>query len=213
MSSVQFSHSVMSDSLRPHESAALQASLSITNSWSLLRLMSIESVMPSSYLILCCPLLPPSIFPSIRVFSNASALHIRCPKYWCFSSFTHMTLNIFCIVLTPTFICVARISPQCPSLSKLFPNVFARSRRNIPNVTLLKTELFISPPQYILSWVTLVSVRATAIYSVVQARNWRHSLESSLSFATHIQAVSMSCLFYFLNRPQICRLLSLLSPL
>ena len=176
--------------------------------------MSIESVMPSNHLILYHPLLLlPSIFPSIRVFSNASALHIRCPKYWCFSSFTHMTLNIFCIVLTPTFICVARISPQCPSLSKLFPNVFARSRRNIPNVTLLKTELFISPPQYILSWVTLVSVRATAIYSVVQARNWRHSLESSLSFATHIQAVSMSCLFYFLNRPQICRLLSLLSPL
>ena len=65
--------------------AACQASLSITNSWSLLRLMSIESVMPSSYLILCCPLLPPSIFPSIRVLSNKSALHIRWSKYWSFS--------------------------------------------------------------------------------------------------------------------------------
>ena len=65
--------------------AALQASLSITNSWSLLRLMSIESVMPSSYLILCCPLLPPSIFPSIRVFSNESVLCIRWPKFWSFS--------------------------------------------------------------------------------------------------------------------------------
>ena len=65
--------------------AACQASLSITNSWSLLRLMSIESVMPSSYLILCCPLLPPSIFPSIRVFSNGSALRIRWPEYWSFS--------------------------------------------------------------------------------------------------------------------------------
>ena len=65
--------------------AARQASLSITNSQSLLRLMSIESVMPSNHLILCCPLLPPSIFPSIRVFSTESALHIRWPKYWSFS--------------------------------------------------------------------------------------------------------------------------------
>ena len=66
--------------------AARQASLSITNSWSLLKLMSIESVMPSNHLILCCPLLLlPSIFPSIRVFSNESALHIRWPKYWSFS--------------------------------------------------------------------------------------------------------------------------------
>ena len=63
-----------------------QASLSITNSWSLLKLMSIESVMPSNHLILCHPLLLlPSIFPSIRVFSNESVLHIRWPKYWSFS--------------------------------------------------------------------------------------------------------------------------------
>ena len=66
--------------------AAHQASLSITNSWSLPKLMSIESVMPSNHLILCHPLLLlPSIFPSIRVFSNESALHIRWPKYWSFS--------------------------------------------------------------------------------------------------------------------------------
>ena len=66
--------------------AVCQASLSITNSQSLLRLMSIESVMPSSHLILCHPLLlPPSVFTSIRVFSNESVLHIRWPKYWCFS--------------------------------------------------------------------------------------------------------------------------------
>ena len=66
--------------------APCQASLSITNSQSLLKLMSIESVMPSNHLILCHPfLLPPSIFPSIRVFSNESALHIRWPKYWSFS--------------------------------------------------------------------------------------------------------------------------------
>ena len=61
---------------------ACQASLSITNSRSLLKLMSIELVMPSNHLILCCPLLLPSIFPSIRVFSNDSVLCIRWPKYW-----------------------------------------------------------------------------------------------------------------------------------
>ena len=66
--------------------AGCQASLSITNFWSLLKLMSIESVMPSNHLILCCLLLLlPSIFPSIRVFSNESSLRIRCPKYWSFS--------------------------------------------------------------------------------------------------------------------------------
>ena len=66
--------------------AARQASLSITNSWSLLKRMSIELVMPSNHLILCHPLLlPPSVFPSIRVFSNESALHIRRPKYWSFN--------------------------------------------------------------------------------------------------------------------------------
>ena len=65
--------------------AACQASLSITSSQSLLELMSIESVMPHNRLILCHPLLPPSIFPSIRVFSNESVLCIRWPKYWSFS--------------------------------------------------------------------------------------------------------------------------------
>ena len=64
--------------------AVLQASLSITNSRSFLKLMTIKSVMPSNHLILCCPLLPPSIFPSIRVFSNESALRIRWPNYWIF---------------------------------------------------------------------------------------------------------------------------------
>ena len=66
--------------------AAFQASLSITSSRSLLKLMSIESVMPSNHFILCRPLLlPPSVFPSIRVFSNESVLHIRWPKYWSLS--------------------------------------------------------------------------------------------------------------------------------
>ena len=66
--------------------AACQSSLSITNSWSLLKLLSIELVMLSNHLILCCPLLlPPSIFPDIRVFSNELVLHMRWPKYWSFS--------------------------------------------------------------------------------------------------------------------------------
>jgi len=75
----------MSDSSTPW-TAAHQVSLSITNSWSLLKLMSTESVIPSNHLILCHPLLLlPSIFPSIRVFSNESVLHIRWPEYWSFS--------------------------------------------------------------------------------------------------------------------------------
>ena len=84
---IQFSCSVMSDSLRPQGlTAAHQASLSITNSRSLPKLISIESVMPSNHFIFFHPLLLlPSIFPSIRVFANESALHIRGPKYWSFS--------------------------------------------------------------------------------------------------------------------------------
>ena len=72
--------------------AVHQASLSITNSWSLPKLMSIESVMPSKHLILCRPLLLlPSIFPSIWVFSNESALHISWPKYWSFSFYISLS--------------------------------------------------------------------------------------------------------------------------
>ena len=75
----------MSDSATPW-TAALQAPLPITNSQSLLKLMSFELVMSSNRLILCCPFfILPSIFPSIRVFSNESVLHIRWPKYWSFS--------------------------------------------------------------------------------------------------------------------------------
>ena len=83
--SVQFSRSVMSDSLRPHEPQHARLPLSITNCWSLPKPMSIESVMPSNHLIHCRRLfLLPSIFP-IRVFSNESALCIGWPKYWSFS--------------------------------------------------------------------------------------------------------------------------------
>ena len=84
-SSVQSTLSAVSDSVNPW-TAACQASLSITNSRSLLKLMSIKSVMPSNHLILCCPLLLlPLILPSIRVFSSESVLPIRWTKYWNFS--------------------------------------------------------------------------------------------------------------------------------
>ena len=81
-SSVQFSHVWL---FATPWITACQASLSITNSRILLKHLPIESMMPSNHLILCPPLLPPSIFPSIRVFSNESVLHIRWPKYWIFS--------------------------------------------------------------------------------------------------------------------------------
>ena len=85
-SSVQFSRSVMSDYLWPPWATTHQASLSITNCWSLPKPVSIDSVMPSNHLILCHPLLLlPSIFPSIRFFSNESGLCIRWSKYWSFS--------------------------------------------------------------------------------------------------------------------------------
>ena len=74
--------------------AAHQASSSITNSWSLLKLMSIVLVTPSNHLILCLPLILPSIFPIIRVFSNESVLHIRWPKYWISASASVLPMNI-----------------------------------------------------------------------------------------------------------------------
>ena len=100
--------------------AACQASLSITNSQSLLRLMSVESVMPSNHLILCCPLLlPPSIFPSIRVFSNESVLHIRCPEYWNFS-FSISPSNEYSGLIS--FRRTGWISLQSKGLSRVFSN-------------------------------------------------------------------------------------------
>ena len=94
VSLIQFSRSVMSDS------AACQASLSITNFWSLLKLMSIESAMPSNHLILCRPLfLLPSVFPDIRVFSSESVLRIRWPKYWSFS-FSISSSNEYSVLIS-----------------------------------------------------------------------------------------------------------------
>ena len=97
--------------------AARQASLSITNSQSSLRLMSIESAMPSSHLILCRPLLLlPPIPPSIRVFSNESALHMRCLKYWSFS------FSIIPSKEIPGLISFGWISLQSKGLSRVFSN-------------------------------------------------------------------------------------------
>ena len=100
--------------------AAHQASLSITNSWSLLKLMSIESVVPSNHLILCCPLLLlPSFFASIRIFSNESVLCIRWPKYWGFSispsneSVQLSSVTQSCLTLWPHGLQHARL--PCPS--------------------------------------------------------------------------------------------------
>ena len=84
--SVQFGRSVMSDSLQPHGLQHTRPPCPSPTPGVYPKFMSIELVMPSNHLILCCPLIfPPSIFPSIRVFSNESALHIRWPKYWSFS--------------------------------------------------------------------------------------------------------------------------------
>ena len=97
--------------------AARQASLSITNSWSSLKLMSIESVMPSNHLIFCHPLLfPPSIFPSIRVFSNELVLLIRWPKYWSFSiSPSHEYSGLPVNAEPPCFVC-AKSLQSCLTL-------------------------------------------------------------------------------------------------
>ena len=92
----------------------------ITNSWRLLKLMSIELVMPSNHLILCRPLLlPPSIFPSSRVFENASVLHIRWPKYWSFSFTISPYMNIQ--ALFPLG-CTGWISLLSKGLSRVFSN-------------------------------------------------------------------------------------------
>ena len=100
--------------------ATCQASLSITNSRSLRKLMSIELVMPSNHLILCRPfLLLPSIFPSIRVFSNESALRIRWPKYWSFS-FSISPFNEYSGLIS--FRMAGLISMQSKGLSRVFSN-------------------------------------------------------------------------------------------
>ena len=110
--SLQFSPSVESDSLRPHGLQHARPPCPLLTPGAYSKFMSIESVMPSSHLILCCPLLlTPSIFPSIRVFSNESVLHIKWAKYW------HQSLQrIFPLGWT------GWISLQSKGLSRVFPN-------------------------------------------------------------------------------------------
>ena len=98
-------------------------------SWRLLKLMSIESVMPSNHLILCCPLLLPSVFPSIRVFSSESALHIRWPKYWSFS-----------FSISP--------SNEYSGLISFRIDWFDLLSRVFSNTTVLKHQFFVSQPLY-----------------------------------------------------------------
>ena len=117
--------------------AARQASLSITNSWSLLKLMSIESVMPSNHLILSHSLLLlPSIFPSIRVFSNESALQIRWPKYWSFS-FNISPSNKYSGLISFSIDWLSRLAVQGTSSTPLFKriNSMALSLLYGPNLT------------------------------------------------------------------------------
>ena len=99
---------------------ARQPSLSITNSWSLLKFMSVNLVIPSNHLILCHPLLfLPSILSSIRVFSSESVLHIRCPKYWSFS-FSISPSNEYLGLISFKMDCF--ISLQSKGLSRVFSN-------------------------------------------------------------------------------------------
>ena len=123
--------------------AARQASLFITSSESLLKLMSIESVMPSNHLILCHPLLLPSIFPSIRVFSSESVLHIRWPKHWSFSfsispSNEHSGLISF------------RIDCLLSLLSKGFSRVF--SNTTVPKHQFFSAQLSLYSNSHIHTW-------------------------------------------------------------
>ena len=116
-----FTHSVVSDSATPW-TAAHQASLSFTISQILLKLMSIESVMPSNHLILWRSLLLPSIFPSIRVFSSESALHIRLPKYWSCSFSISPSNEHSGLISFPKLGLTSLISLLSKCLSRVFSN-------------------------------------------------------------------------------------------
>ena len=139
--------------------AACQASLSITNSWSLLKLMFIELVIPSNHLMLCHPLLLlPSIFPSIRVFSNKSVLHIRWPKYWSFNFSISPSNDWFPLGLT------GWISLQSKGLSTVF------SSTKVQNSSILRHSAFfiaqVSHP-YMTTGKTTALTRRTFVGKVI----------------------------------------------
>ena len=140
--------------------AACQASLSITNFQSKLKLMSIELVMPSNYLILCCTLLLlPSVFPSIQVFSNESVLHIRWPNYWSFSISPPMNIhNWFPLGLT------ALISLLSKGLTTVFSNTTVKSH------LFFSTQLSLWSNSHIhsrLTWKTTALTRWTFVGKVM----------------------------------------------
>ena len=117
---VQFSRSVMCNSFVTPRIAACQTFLSITNSWSLLKFMCIKSVMSSNHFILCNPLLlPPSIFPSIRVFSSESELYIQWPQYWSFSISVSPSKEYSGLISFR----IDWISLQSKGLSRVFSNI------------------------------------------------------------------------------------------
>ena len=141
--------------------AAHQAFLSITNSRSLLRLMSIESVMPSNQLILCRPLLPPSIFPSIRVFSSESARHIRWPKYWS-SSFSISPSNEYSEMISFRMDWLDLLTVQGTLKSLLHPHV--RSSLPLPSPPCMS----ISP-----SWLkALMGNKRSKVENPNRGQNW-----------------------------------------
>ena len=137
---VQFSSVQLPDHVRLFATrctAARQASLSITNSQSLLKFMSTESVIPSNHLILCHPLLLlPSIVPSIRVFSNESVLHTRWPKYWCFSFSINPSNESSGLT---SFRMDGWISLQSKGLSRVFSNTTVQKHQ------FFRAQLFYSP--------------------------------------------------------------------
>ena len=149
ISSAQFSHSVMSNSLQPHGLQHARPHCSSSHSQSLLTLMSIESVMPSNHLILCCQLLlllP--IFPSIRVFSSELALHISWPKYWSFS-FSISPSNEYSVLISFSIDCFDLLSGKgtlksllqhhSPKASILLCSVFSVVHLSHPYMTTGKT--------------------------------------------------------------------------
>ena len=167
--------------------AARQASLSIANSRSLLKLMSIESVMPSNHLILCYPLLLPSIFPSIRGFSNESILHIRWPKYWNFSfsisppkehpgliSFRMDWLDLFAVQGTLKSL----LQHHSSKASILQPSAFFMVQLSHPYMTTgktiaLTTQIFVGKVMSLLfnmlSWSKLFFQRVSVLISWLQS--------------------------------------------
>ena len=147
-SSVQFSRSVASDSLRPHQPQHARPPCPSSNSWSLLKLMSIELVMPSNYLILChALLLLPSIFPNIRGFLNESALRIRWSKYQSFSFNTSPFIYLFIFGINIKYLfksIVNNLSNYFFDEAKLFKNCNIRENNHHKGCNLktsLKTQM------------------------------------------------------------------------